>query len=77
MVAIQANFNNLSFSFFGNILILIALSDCTIEILGYRRSCGVSSEKIENLRILWGPEGGFPPKMSNSFFAKSCVTPLK
>ena len=49
-----------------------------LQILGYRRSCGVNSKKSEILRILRGPGGrGSPKKMSNLYFAKNCVTPLK
>ena len=33
------------------------------------RSCGVNFERSEILRFLRGPNGGLPPKISNSFFA--------
>ena len=35
------------------------------------RSCGVNFENSEIFRFLRDPKGGFPPKISNSFFAKN------
>ena len=71
MCAIWSNFNILSPSFSANILILIVLTDSTIRILCYMRSCGVNFEKSEISKFLRGPKGGFPQKISNSFFAKN------
>ena len=43
MAAIRPNFNILS-SNFANMPMLIVLSDSTMKILGYRRSCRVTSK---------------------------------
>ena len=40
------------------------------------RSCWVNFENSEIFRFLRGPKGGFPPKISNSFFDKNQVTRL-
>ena len=48
---INTKFHYFELQFFPNIFILIVLSDSTIEMLGYRRSCGVTSEEFEILRI--------------------------
>ena len=72
----SAKFQYFELQFFANILILIVLTDSTIKTLCYMRSCGVNFENSEIFRFLRGPKGGFPPKISNYFFAKNQVTPL-
>ena len=71
MCVIRPNFNILSSILFANILILIVLTDSVIKTLCYMRSYGVNFENSEIFRFLRGPKGGFPPKISNYFFAKN------
>ena len=66
-----SNFNILSLNFFANILILIVLTDSTIQMLCYMRSYGVNFDKSEILKFLKGPEGWVPPKNFKFLFAKN------
>ena len=54
---------------------MIVLNDSTIKYWVIDH-IGVTSNIIEILIILSGPEGGFPTRISNSFFAKNLIPPL-
>ena len=60
MSAIHPNFNIWSSSLFANNLILTVLCESTMRVLDYGRSCRVIFNNFKILKILGGPEEGFP-----------------